>query len=66
MNVDGLVTLVTFGAQTSNFISIRTFNERLIFYESFCEGPSALIKICAYGSERVKEFFFFFDSSGII
>ena len=51
-----MVTLVTVGARTSNFVYYKNFNylhfsilfgilkERLIFYELFCKGPSALRK----------------------
>ena len=50
------------GLQTS--YTIRTFNSLhfsgflnkwLIFYELFCEGPSALRKYALIGGERVKE-----------
>ena len=53
-----MVTLVTVGAWTSKFVYVLLerlilyvsvylsgfLNERLIFYELFCEGPSALRK----------------------
>ena len=64
-----MVTLVTIGAWTSNFVySIRTFNclhlvyfsgflnEWLIFNELFCEGPSALRKYALTAVRGLKNY----------
>ena len=66
MNFDVMVTLVTIGARTSNFVYYYNLiiyvlvdfwgflNKQLIFYEFFAKDLPIYAYVCAYGGERVQ------------